>query len=73
MRYRKGPLGWALGTTVHDGGRAPDTFHPVANEAGRAVAQASGGTVYGSLGARQGGGGTAHILGATMRARILGT
>ena len=41
VRYRKGPLGWALGTTVPDGGRAPDTFLPVANDGGRAVAQAS--------------------------------
>jgi cholesterol oxidase len=63
LRYRKGPLGWALGTRVPPGGRAPDTFLPAANDAGRAVARASGGRVYGSLGALLGMGATAHILG----------
>ena len=63
LRYRKGPLGWMLGTSVPEGGRAPDTFLPAANDAGRAVARASGGTVYGSIGALLGVGATAHILG----------
>lgn len=63
LRYRRGPAGWMLSSSVPADGRAPQTFLPVANDAGRALARASGGAVYGSLGALMGMGATAHILG----------
>ena len=61
LRYRRSPLGWHLQTRV--AGQAPATYLPVADEAARALAAASGGRPFGSLGALVGVGATAHLLG----------
>lgn len=63
LRYRKTRAGWLMSTAVPDGGRAPESYLPAANESARAVAAASGGTAYGSIGAMFGVGATAHVLG----------
>ena len=63
LRYRRTRLGWLLATAVESDGRAPAAFLPAANEAARAVARASGGRAFGSVGALLGVGATAHILG----------
>ncbi len=61
LRYRRSPLGWHLQTQVE--GQAPATHLPVADDAARAFAAASGGRAFGSLGALAGIGATAHLLG----------
>lgn len=63
LRYRRTALGWRLGTTVPPGGRAPLANLPEANASARALAEASGGTAYGSVLAHAGLGATAHVLG----------
>jgi cholesterol oxidase len=61
LRFRRSPLGWHLATQVE--GAAPATHLPIADEAARALAAASGGEAFGSLGALLGVGATAHRLG----------
>ena len=63
LRYRRTPAGWLLGTTVPEGGRAPEAYLPVANRAAHAMAAASGGRAFGSVPAMAGIGATAHVLG----------
>jgi cholesterol oxidase len=63
LRYRKGRAGWMLSTAVPEGGSAPASYLPAANASARALAQTSGGTAQGSIGAMFGMGATAHILG----------
>jgi cholesterol oxidase len=61
LAYRRSALGWRLRTEL--AGAAPATHLPVADDAARVLAAASGGAPFGSLGALLGVGATAHLLG----------
>ena len=63
LRYRRTPLGWLLATSTEPGDTPPATWLPAADEAARALARASGGRAFGSIGALLGVGATAHLLG----------
>ena len=67
LRYERGPLGWRLVTEIPEGEVPAPVYLPIANEAARAVARASGGRPYGVLlESLLGMATTAHILGGAV-------
>jgi cholesterol oxidase len=67
LELRRGPLGWGLRSRLAPGADPIPTYLPQANAAARAVAQASGGTPYGTLlDPLLGIGATAHVLGGAV-------
>jgi len=67
LELRRGPLGWGLRSRLAVGAAPIPTYLPQASAAARAVAEASGGTPYGTLlDPVLGVGATAHILGGAV-------
>lgn len=67
LTYRRRPWGWSLASTQPAGGEHAPTHLPQADAAGRAMAQVSGGTAYGTfMDSLAGVGATAHILGGAV-------
>ncbi len=67
LTYRRKPWGWSLASTQPAGGEHAPTHLPQADAAGRAMAQVSGGTAYGTfMDSLAGVGATAHILGGAV-------
>jgi cholesterol oxidase len=67
LELRRGPLGWGLRSRLAPGAAAIPTYLPQANASARAVAEASGGTPYGTLlDPLLGIGATAHVLGGAV-------
>lgn len=67
LELHRGPLGWGLRSRLAPGADPIPTYLPQANAAARAVAQASGGTAYGTLlDPLLGIGATAHVLGGAV-------
>jgi len=67
LELRRGPLGWGLRSRLAPGAEAIPTYLPQANASARAVAEASGGTPYGTLlDPLLGIGATAHVLGGAV-------
>ncbi len=67
LELRRGPLGWGLRSRLAPGAAPIPTYLPQASAAARAVAEASGGTAYGTLlDPVLGIGATAHILGGAV-------
>jgi len=67
LELRRGPLGWGLRSRLAPGAAPIPTYLPQASAAARAVAEASGGTPYGTLlDPVLGVGATAHILGGAV-------
>ncbi len=67
LHYRQKAGRWALTSRLPPGGTSPPSYLPAASAAGRAVAQASGGTAYGVwIDSLLGRAATAHVLGGAI-------
>jgi cholesterol oxidase len=67
LHYRRRAGRWALTSRLPAGAVRPPSYLPAASAAGRAVAQASGGTAYGVwIDSLLGRAATAHVLGGAV-------